>query len=387
MATIFDVAVIGAGIEGSCTAYQLARDGNTTLLLEQFFLPHSRGSSHGSSRIIRKFYDDDVYTKMMSEAYRQWSRIENMTGQELYKQTAMLVVGFFNDPKQGESIRKSMVQNNAKHIVLTKEQVRSEYPMFRFKEDADLFLLDQEAGILKADKCLLAVQNLFKRFGGVLHDGEKVLQIVPGDVVDIHTNKNLYRAKKVVITAGPWTTKLLKPLRVSLHIKPVRVTVCYFKEKIPGTYDLSCAPITLHNDYRENSSFYTLPPYEYPHHMKVAFHGGPEIDPDDRDKTQNKEYLERICEYVKDHFPGLEQMPSIIETCIYTVKSADCLLFSYQMTPDEGFVLDYHPQHRNIVIGAGFSGHGFKLAPVVGKLLKQLVTERTYSTESTASAG
>ncbi|XP_074641571.1 peroxisomal sarcosine oxidase-like [Tubulanus polymorphus] len=360
----FDVVVIGAGIEGSCTAYQLARNGTKTLLLEQFLLPHSRGSSHGQTRVIRKFYLDEVYTKMMSDAYSEWSTIENMTGQELYKPASMLVVSLYEDRKQSQIVRGSMVRNNVKHRVYTKEQVRSEFPMFKYEEDADLFMLDHEAGILKADQCLAAVQGLFRKFGGVLHDGEKVQDIVPGDVVDIHTNKNLYRAKKVVITAGPWTTKLLKPLRVKLPIQPVRVVVCYFKEKIPGTYGFEQCPITVFKDFNTKMFYYTIPAYEYHEHTKVAFHGGPDIDPDNRDNKAeaSKEYIERCVEHVKEHFPGLEPVPSVVETCIYT------------MTPDEGFILDYHPQYRNIVIGAGFSGHGFKLAPVVGKLLKQLVT-------------
>ncbi|XP_074641280.1 peroxisomal sarcosine oxidase-like [Tubulanus polymorphus] len=287
---VFDVVVIGAGIEGSCTAYQLARDGIKTLLLEQFVLPSSRGSSHGQTRCTRKFYCNEIY------------------------------------------------------------------------DDANLFLLEHEAGILRADKCLNAAQELFKRLGGILRDGEMVQNIVPGEIVHIHTQDNLYTAKNVVITAGPWTSKLLQPLRVQLPIQPLRILVCYFREKIAGTYKMPHVPITLYKLH--NRDIFTVPSFEYPNLTKVIYCDGPHVDPEnpDRNPDASKEYLEKICNHVKDNFPGLEPIPSVIESGIST------------MTPDGSFILDHHPQHRNIAIGAGFSGHGFKLAPVVGKLLKQLVT-------------
>ncbi|XP_074642238.1 peroxisomal sarcosine oxidase-like isoform X2 [Tubulanus polymorphus] len=327
-----------------------------------FLLPSSRGSSHGKTRGTRKFDCDESYVKMMQDAYGEWSTIENLTGQELYKQSGMLLVSRCENENESESLKEMIAQNNIKHTVLTKDEAIEQFPMLRYDDDANFFLLEHEAGILKSDKCLNAAQELFKRFGGILRDGEMVQDIVPGEIVHIHTQVNLYTAKNVVITAGPWTSKLLKPLRVQLPIQPLRILVCYFREKIAGTYKMPHVPITLYKV--QNRDMYTMPPFEYPNLTKVVYCDGPNMDPDnpERNSEASKKYLEKICNHVKDHFPGLEPIPSVIENCIYT------------MTPDGSFILDHHPQHRNIAIGAGFSGHGFKLAPVVGKLLKQLVT-------------
>ncbi|KAG7235160.1 hypothetical protein INR49_003146 [Caranx melampygus] len=81
----YECIVIGAGVQGSFTAYQLAKNNQRTLLLEQFVLPHTRGSSHGQTRIIRKAYEQDFYTHMMEECYRLWAQLEKEAGVRLYR--------------------------------------------------------------------------------------------------------------------------------------------------------------------------------------------------------------------------------------------------------------------------------------------------------------
>jgi len=81
----YDHIVIGAGINGSSAAYQLAKRGTKVLLLEKFPLPHSRGSSHGQSRIIRKAYPDPFFSNLMKEAYQEWDLIEKEQGVQLIK--------------------------------------------------------------------------------------------------------------------------------------------------------------------------------------------------------------------------------------------------------------------------------------------------------------
>jgi len=113
-----------------------------------------------------------------------------------------------------------------------------------------------------------------------------------------------------------------------------------------------------------------LPFFEYPGLVKVAYHGGHETDPSQRDvsiRSADDRYLEIAVNFVRTHLRGLEPTPSISEPCMYT------------LTPDNNFILDRHPKWKNIIIGAGFSGHGFKLSPVVGKVLAELAAGRTPS--------
>ncbi|XP_021364720.1 peroxisomal sarcosine oxidase-like [Mizuhopecten yessoensis] len=311
---VYDSIVVGAGIEGSSTAYNLVKNGQRTLLLEQFPLPHSRGSSHGQSRIFRMAYGDaDYYTEMMKEAYRLWEKLENESRTTIYTKTGLLVLG-----KAGDELIDGTVQALRKHSVpfttLNGKAMRLKYPMLAYSDDVS-GVDDHSGGVLFADKALAAFQGEFMKHGGVLRDKESLVDVFPGDIVTVKTNKGSYRGRNLVLAVGPWATKILPPLGIHLPLKVLRISVFYWKEKIAGTYGADEFPTFLGGYASGNFDVYGLPSLEY---------------------------------------PGL-----------------------YKNTPDHDFVLDRHPARRNIIIGAGFSGHGFKLSPVVGIVLAELVMRKT----------
>lgn len=363
---MFDVIVVGAGIEGSATAYHLAKQGHSTLLLEQFHLPHNRGSSHGQSRITRKAYGrQEHYTIMMKEAFKLWEQLERESSTQLFRQTGMLTMN-----KEGnefvDGTIKSLKNHNMTMDIMNSTEAKSRFPMISFPDDFT-FVLDHSGGILRADKALKAFQDQFKRFGGEIRDGEQMVNILPGEIITVQTSNGSYRCKSVVLTVGPWAKKFLPTLGVHLPLRPMRIKVCYWKEKTKGDYAADKFPVFFQIPAIDCYDVYGLPSDEYPGHVKICLHAGPDIDPDNRDIGDDKWALDTICRYVAQHFPNLVPVPSITETCIYT------------MLPDEEFVLDTHPSWKNIVIGAGFSGHGFKLAPVVGKVLAEMATGKQLS--------
>ncbi|XP_048747465.2 peroxisomal sarcosine oxidase-like [Ostrea edulis] len=361
---MYDAVVIGAGIEGSATAYTLAKNGQRTLLLEQFPLPHSRGSSHGQSRITRIAYaSDDHYAVMMKEAHVLWRDLERESCINIFENCGYLSVGTPEDPFIKDTLT-SLRKHGVKYDIISHNDIKSRYPMINVPAST-IGVLDHSGGILRADKALSAFQECFKRHGGTINDGEPVLQVIPGDVVTVKTSKSTYQTSHVVITVGPWTTKFLPSLGLHLPMKPIRISVHYWKEKWRGQYSIQKFPTFMYG------SVYVMPCFEYPGHVKACLHDGPEIDPDDRDAVNTNYVTETVQKYVSEHLPGLETVPSVTETCIYT------------MTPDKQFILDNHPRWKNIIIGAGFSGHGFKLAPVVGKLLSELVLRRQLSYDLT----
>ncbi|XP_062448577.1 peroxisomal sarcosine oxidase [Rhea pennata] len=372
-AACYDAIVIGAGIQGSFAAYHLAERGRDTLLLEQFLLPHSRGSSHGQSRIIRSAYPQEHYARLMPESYRLWQRLEARTGTCLYRRTGLLVLGAAGEP-QFERWRRAAARPRGPAEQLDGAARARRFPGLR-PRDGEAALWDGAAGVLHADRALRAVQELFRRSGGTLRDGEKVLGIEPGALLTVSTAAGLYRAPRLVIAAGAWSSQLLEPLGLRLPLQPLRVHVCYWKEKVPGSYGVErpfpCfmalgLPQVPHD-------IYGLPACEYPGLVKVCYHHGSPVDPDQRDRPvpgDRRLDVALLRRFVASYLPGLEPEPALLETCLYT------------NTPDGDFILDRHPKHSNIVIGAGFSGHGFKLAPVVGKLLCELSLgeEPSYST-------
>ncbi|NXY52120.1 SOX oxidase, partial [Ceuthmochares aereus] len=219
---------------------------------------------------------------------------------------------------------------------------------------------DGTGGVLLADRALRAVQDVFRRHGGTLRDGEKVLRIEPGAVLTVTTTAGVYRAPRLIITAGAWTGALLAPLGLHLPLQPLRIDVCYWREKEPGSLRSCFIAVGLR---QAPHGIYGLPSLEYPGLVKVCHHHGSPTDPEERDRVPPdtpRPDITLLSSFISSYLPGLETSPAVVETCLYT------------NTPDEDFILDRHPKFSNIIIGAGFSGHGFKLAPVVGKLLCEL---------------
>ncbi|KAG8450461.1 hypothetical protein GDO86_002933 [Hymenochirus boettgeri] len=367
----YDCIVLGAGIQGSFTAYHLAKSKKRTLLLDQFPLPHSRGSSHGQTRIIRRAYAEDFYTDMMDECYQLWADLEKESGTQLLRKTGLLVLAQSGN-KGYEQICKNMEQKQIPREILSEAEMKQRYPGLSLSP-GDVACLDSNGGVLYADKALRAVQMLFQQMGGVICDGEKVMHIKPGPVVTVTTTTRMYETDRLVITAGPWAHKVLRLLGLELPLKTLRINVCYWKEKIPGRSGiLQNLPCFLGvNLNGENHEVYGLPSKEYPGLTKICFHGGNEADPDERDLQTQKlkiQDISRVSNFISQYMPGLHPKPVVVEQCMYT------------NTPDENFILDHHPLHKNIIIGAGFSGHGFKLSPVVGKILSELCTgeKRSY---------
>nr|XP_020659201.1 peroxisomal sarcosine oxidase isoform X1 [Pogona vitticeps] len=362
ISTLYDALVVGAGIQGAWAAYHLAKRGQKTLLLEQFPLPHTRGSSHGQSRIIRSAYPEAHYVAMMPEAHRLWAELETETGTKLYRPTTALILGRQENP-EFQSYCQAMEHHRIPRETLTPKALAQRFPEIHLR-GGEMAISDHTAGVLYADKALKAVQDQFRRDGGTVRDGEKVLSIIPGAVVTVITSLGEHRAKSLVVTAGAWTGPLLASLGLHLPLQPLRISVCYWRAKPPATLEaMPCFLGICLNGSQHH--IYGLPANEYPGLVKICYHHGTPVDPDTPDQLSQASPnpvpdVQILQDFVSKYLPSLDPEPAVQERCLYT------------NTPDKDFVIDRHPRFRNIVIAAGFSGHGFKFAPVIGKVLGQL---------------
>lgn len=357
METEYDYIVIGAGINGSWSAYHLIKQGFKTLVLEQFPLPHSRGSSHGQSRGIRRAYPQQYLTAMMDDAYNQWEKLENDTQTKLIKTTGLLTMGDDSNPYVDDVIASFQSTPNSVYEVLSPGQLKQRYPCLNMGDDVK-GVIDPAAGVIMADKALAVLWSELKKYGCSLVDNHLVSEIIPGsDSVKIISKKPggepvTFTSKGLILCAGPWTNKLTKPLRWELPLHPIRLPVFYYRafDYIQHTF--------VYED------FWGLPELEYQGLVKICRHTGKEVDPDQRDVLDSVEDRKILKDFISKCFPGVEATPSIEESCIYT------------LSPDEIHIMDSHPKFENIVVGCGFSGTGFKKAPVTGEILANMVTGR-----------
>ena len=247
------------------------------------------------------------------------------------------------------------------------DEMRRRFPMIRFSAE-DVGLLDPQAGCLLAVRCNRALLNQFRRHGGHFRDGEKVTEVIPGDVATVVTVRGRHRARQVVLTPGPWARDLLRALGLDVPLKTLPGLPCYWREKEEGSHSQAAGmPIFVHTlPVKEGYQFiYGFPSLEYPGMIKVGTRGEPALSPmgpEDRDKQDRKSIVDQLSAYIRQRLPGVQDAPSITEGCMYT------------RTADGDFIIDRHPRHHNILIGAAGNGHAYKMAPIFGKLLTEMAT-------------
>jgi sarcosine oxidase/L-pipecolate oxidase len=352
----YDVVVVGAGIEGSATAYYLLKKGLNVLLLEQFSALHSRGSSHGQSRIIRRAYDKPQYVQIMNDAYTLWSDFEKESGSTLYRKTGILV---FGSPRNisVSSTAHSLASGQVPHEQFSGREANRRYSQqLKLPEDYQC-VFEEGGGILNAQKAVLAFQQQFQKLGGTLLDHTQVVEIQAGGAVVavVTALRKSFRARHLVIAAGTWTAGLCSSIGLNLPFRVVRSELNFWKVEDPAVFTPDKFPVFIgYTSDDHETHFYGLPIHEYPGLLKVCVHGGIAIEgPDSRDRPGGPTTVAPVSQFISQTLRGVSTTASITEYCMYT------------MSPDVDPVIDRHPLYSNIIIASGFSGITYTVATYI----------------------
>lgn len=356
----YDTIILGGGIMGAATADALLQRGQRVLLIEQFEPGHTRGSSHGDGRIIRFAYPEPIYVEMAMLAYPAWNALVARAGEALMQTTG----GWDCGPANSQALHE--LENNFQRFAISYERLTAResnrrFPHFHLDKDSEA-IYQAEAGVLFASRAVLALWRLVRAAGATMLTGERVVEATSdGERVTVtsHTGTT-WQARRLIVTAGGWAKGLLAGLGLDLPLHITQEQVAYFAPQDALDHRAGAMPVFI--DYHPDNAFYGLPQIEIPG-VKVGWHHmGQPIDPD-HPQPLDPANLEAVQRFVGARLPHLNLTPIEQLPCLYT------------NTPDYHFILDRHPTLPNIIIGSGFSGHGFKFGPVIGSILAALALD------------
>lgn len=348
-------AVIGAGLAGAATAWQLAAAGHDVVLLEQQETPAGdAGSSHGSARIFRYPYADPFYVNLVKRSAPLWSALEEQLGEELITTTGGVDFGEVRDPAL---LARILEQEGIDHELLSAEQAADRWPQFGFDSPV---LWQPQAGVIDAERTVQGMVRLAEQAGAELRTSWEVREVSRdgrGYVLRSASGESI-GAERVVVTAGGWLPALLGRLGLPpafLQALPefqVRQEQAYH---FPYQEQQGSWPVFVHKNSEIQT--YGLPggrDAEFRGQKVAQFNGGRVLpSAGEQDGVADGANRSRMIDYVSRHLPGVVPEPYAETTCIFT------------NTPDEHFLFE---RCEGITVVSPCSGHGAKFAPLIGVL-------------------
>ncbi|MQA11689.1 MAG: N-methyl-L-tryptophan oxidase [Pseudonocardiaceae bacterium] len=351
-----DAVVVGLGGFGSMTLWRLARRGLDVVGVEQYRAGHTFGSSDGATRLFRlACLEHPGLVPLAEESRRLWRELERETGTDLLHKSGGLMVG----PETGRAIAGTRAAARSAGLSLTEldiGELRSRYPQHAGLGDHYVGLWDAEAGILRPEAAVLTALSTARRAGARVLDGVSVEAIQPDTTgVRVVTPTGVIEADQVVVTAGPWLTKLVP----DLYTQPRRVPQLWFESRDdPEAFTLGRFPVFIRHYDDEHTIWGHGATLGEP--TKVGLSLRPEnlhpVDPDtmERGVSPSTDW-ELLASVLEKAIPGLDPTPAKARPCMVTDSA------------DQQFLVGRLARSERVVVAGGCSGHGFKHASGVGE--------------------
>jgi sarcosine oxidase len=350
----YDVAVVGLGAMGSQATLELASRGVRVVGLDRHRPPHTLGSTHGRTRIIREaYFEEPLYVPIVQRAYELWRGLEERSGERVLTVTGGLMLGT-PDSEVVAGARASAIEHGLPYEELSAREVRERYPAYAVP-DEHVAIFEPRAGFLEPEAAVEATLTLAAEAGADLRFDEPVLEL-DGDT--LRTADGSYAADRIVVSAGSWLSDLLPSLAGTFT--PARQPLLWLEPLEPQLFGPDRFPIFVW-EWQPGWAFYGFP--DVGDGFKAAVHHhGERTTPDTVDRNLRPEDEEIIRDLVRRFFPAGDGALREAAVCLYT------------NTPDEHFVIDTLPEDERVIVASPCSGHGFKFAPAIGEVLADLAT-------------
>ncbi len=360
----YDAIVIGLGGMGSATLYQLAQRGKRVLGIEQFGIAHDKGSSHGVTRIIRlAYHEHPSYVPLMRRAYELWRDLEAAADEQILHITGSLDAGPSDSSNFAGSVL-SCEEHDLPHEVLTSAELTRRFPGYRLPSET-MAVFQGEGGFLLPERCIALFVENARAMGADVRTGERTLDWQPtANGVRVRTERGEYEAETLVISAGAWASKLVPGLGAAAV--PERQALAWIETVRPEYFTPDNFPVF--NLTVDEGKFYGFPEFGIPGFKLGKYHHLEEnVDPDAIDREPNAQDEAVLRDFTEKYFPDAAGATSSMKVCMFT------------NSPDEHFIIDRLPDSPQVVVAAGFSGHGFKFSSVVGEVLADLAIDGATS--------
>ncbi len=368
---LHDVIVLGVGGMGAAALAHLAARSVRVVGIEQDDVPSLRGSSVGETRIIRKAYFEDArYVPLLHRAYALWTELERERNEELFVRTGCLNLGPPSHPDI-QGVLRSVEQHRLAHTRLDAEDVRRHFPAFT-PSPSDVGVHEEDAGYLKVEACTRAHAELAVARGAELRTRTTVTAVaLDSDAVRVSVaGGDTFEAERLVVSAGAW---LASPLLAGIARDLPALTVTrqvqlWFRPRDEAIARAPAMPAFIH--FASDRAFYGVPlgdplpctPSE-PGVKVCRHHGGERTTAQELDRAPRPEDEGEVRQYLAAHLRNVDGPLVHRQVCMYT------------STPDHHFIVGLHPRDPRVVILGGFSGHGYKMASVMGEVAAELAID------------
>lgn len=360
----YDVAVIGAGVFGAWTAYQLQRSGKRVVLIDAYGPANFRASSGDASRIMRIGYGgDEIYSRSAQRSLQLWKGFFKSLDEPLFHQTGVLWLAYEDDPYPAKSY-ETLTKLGVPVERLTIDETRALFPAINL-EGISWAMLEPESGVLSARRAVQAVVRETIKLGGEYLEAAVVKPSERGVLESLSiSNGQRISAAQHVFACGPWLPKIFPDL-LGERIHPTRQEVFYFDG---GDLRFASPALPAWIDFKNEA--YGLPNVEG-HGVKIAIdRHGTSFDPDTGNREATAEGLAEARQYLGRRLPELKD-----------TRLIDARVCQYENTSNGDFLIDRHPEFENVWIVGGGSGHGFKHGPFVGEYVAARIDGRNEGVE------